>query len=182
MNAKKIIAEAAFSLFKERPFDDITVQMILDKAEVSRKTFYKYYFDKYELMELFYRSFMDQNIQENFNGRNFEQVVCHLYDFVKMNSSYFLNVVEISGHRSFWDFLREYSIEVYQSIRLQNTHADSLTEKERLFIIMMIDGQMSLLKQLVKGKVTLDREEFADLLCSIMPDSYKAILEKDPVG
>ena len=47
---------------------------------------------------------------------------------------------------------------------------------------MMIDGQMSLLKQLVKGKVTLDREEFADLLCSIMPDSYKAILKKDPVG
>ncbi len=91
-------------------------------------------------------------------------------------------LVKISGHRSFWDFLREYSIEVYQSIRLQNTHADSLTEKERLFIIMMIDGQMSLLKQLVKGKVTLDREEFADLLCSIMPDSYKAILEKDPVG
>ncbi len=67
MNTKKIITDAAFSLFREFPFDVITVQMILNKAEVSRKTFYKYFEDKYELMELYYRRTMDQYIQKYYS-------------------------------------------------------------------------------------------------------------------
>lgn len=175
MNTKAIICEAAFSLFKEFPFDAITVQMILNRAEVSRKTFYKYFSDKYELMELFYKRFMDQNIRENYDGHNWDEILCALYDFVELDLPYFRNVKDISGQGSFWDFLRDYSYAFYSSVKLHNEQRDRLTEDEHLTIYMIVDGQMAALKQLIEGKVTLGRTEFSRVLNAIVPSSYKEI-------
>lgn len=46
---KRAISEAFIALLQKTPFKKITVQNILDKAEVHRATFYHYYFDKYDL-------------------------------------------------------------------------------------------------------------------------------------
>jgi len=179
MNAKRIITDAAFSLFREFPFDTITVQMILNRAEVSRKTFYKYFADKYELMELYYRSVMDDNLQKVYDGHNWEDILRTLYDFIQLEISYFRHVSDMTGQGSFWEFLREYSFQFYRSIKLHNEHRGELTEEERITILMIIEGQMALFKLLVEGKADVDRDEFAALLCSIMPDSYKDLLHDE---
>ena len=41
MNTEEIIKDAAFKLFEEGRFENITVQDILDEAHVGRTTFYK---------------------------------------------------------------------------------------------------------------------------------------------
>ena len=46
-------------------------------------------------------------------------------------------------------------------------------EEERLTILMIIEAQIAVFKELVNGTTSIRREEFADLLCSIMPVSYK---------
>lgn len=45
------IRQAFFALLKEKNYDDITVQDILDKAVINRTTFYKYYNNKQELAQ-----------------------------------------------------------------------------------------------------------------------------------
>ena len=47
----KAITQALISLLKEKPFEKITVQDILDETPVTRSTFYKHYHDKYEIAE-----------------------------------------------------------------------------------------------------------------------------------
>lgn len=172
MNTKKIITDAAFSLFREFPFDVITVQMILNKAEVSRKTFYKYFQDKYELMALYYRRIMDQYIKDHYNGHNWHDILCFLYDFIKEERTYFKHVSAISGPDNFWTFLRRYSFNFYSRIKLQNEKREQLTETERLMILMIIEAQMTIFKELVDGTTDISREDFAGLLCSVMPESY----------
>ena len=54
MNAKKILKTAAYSLICDHDIDDITVNMILEAAEISKKTFYRYYPDKYALANEIY--------------------------------------------------------------------------------------------------------------------------------
>src|SRR5947209_20021882 len=41
--------DAMMALLVEKPFEDITVQNVLDRAEVSRSTFYTHYRDKNDL-------------------------------------------------------------------------------------------------------------------------------------
>lgn len=43
------LGDALVALLVEKPFDDITVQEVLDRAQVSRSTFYEHYRDKNDL-------------------------------------------------------------------------------------------------------------------------------------
>src|SRR5256885_10811660 len=43
------LGDAIMALLVEKPFDDITVQDVLDRAEVSRSTFYTHFRDKNDL-------------------------------------------------------------------------------------------------------------------------------------
>ena len=63
MNAKRRLYEAIEKLVKERPSEKITVQEILDEAEVSRRTFYKYFPDKYALANSLYESYVTEHIR-----------------------------------------------------------------------------------------------------------------------
>lgn len=47
----KLIRESLISLLEEKSFDSITVEEISQRAMVSRTTFYRYYQDKYQLVE-----------------------------------------------------------------------------------------------------------------------------------
>ena len=177
MNTKQIIIDAAFSLFEQRPFQRVTVQDILNEAQVSRATFYKFFSDKHELMHLYYRSFMDRTIEQDFNGHNWREIAEHLLSFMLTKQSFFLNVKDTEGQDSFWDFLRSYSFDFYSAVKLRNEKREVLTEYERLTIISHIDGAITLLKMYIEGKVGLAPEELAKLICSTIPDSYQEYQE-----
>src|SRR6185312_7459123 len=44
------LGDALIALMQEKPFDTITVQEVLDRAHVSRSTFYTHYSDKDDLL------------------------------------------------------------------------------------------------------------------------------------
>lgn len=48
---KKLLKDTMINLLDEATFEDITVTMLCDRAEVSRITFYAHYADKYDLVE-----------------------------------------------------------------------------------------------------------------------------------
>ena len=47
---KSALQEAFFSLISEKPFNDITVNELCDRAGVRRATFYKHFSDKYDFL------------------------------------------------------------------------------------------------------------------------------------
>jgi len=47
--AREAIVKAAYELFAERGFDDVTVSEIAERAEVGRTTFFRYFSDKQEV-------------------------------------------------------------------------------------------------------------------------------------
>lgn len=49
---KKYIQKAFTDLLAEKDFEDISIQDIMERAELNRATFYNHYQDKYELLEV----------------------------------------------------------------------------------------------------------------------------------
>lgn len=49
---RRYIQEAFTDLLAEMDFEDLSIQDIMDRAELNRATFYNHYQDKYELLEL----------------------------------------------------------------------------------------------------------------------------------
>ncbi len=173
MNTKEIIINSAYELFEEIPFEEITVQKILDKAHVSRRTFYKYFLDKYELMHLYCYSFLEKNFAENYNGRNWDTIMEYNLLFIDSKKAYFNNVKNVQGQDSLWNFLRQYGFGSYKDIKLKNEQREELTESKRLIIIAVVEGQIEIMKRFIEGDINMDCRETARLVCSLIPDSYQ---------
>ena len=58
-----LLFDALLALLTRRSFDDICVTDICGRANVHRSTFYKYYVDKYELLEVRFRAMLGEIIQ-----------------------------------------------------------------------------------------------------------------------
>jgi AcrR family transcriptional regulator len=58
----KLLFEALISLLKERPFEEVNVTDICDRAMVHRTTFYKHFEDKYHLLRC-----LIKDLQKDFN-------------------------------------------------------------------------------------------------------------------
>src|SRR5258708_5715561 len=61
---RKLIREALIALIEERSFDAITVGEIAKRAMVSRAAFYRYYHDKYDLVEQLFEEAMHTLMSE----------------------------------------------------------------------------------------------------------------------
>ncbi len=55
-----LLFDALLALLTRRSFDDICVTDICGRANVHRSTFYKYYVDKYELLEVQFQGLIEQ--------------------------------------------------------------------------------------------------------------------------
>lgn len=60
----KLLWEALMAELSQRPFEEITVKEICERAMVHRSTFYKYYEDKYALLEQGMRQMYDALVAE----------------------------------------------------------------------------------------------------------------------
>lgn len=86
LKTQKAIRQALAELLQEKELRKITVQEIVDKADISRVTFYKYYLDVYDLydkienemlinMGLIVLQLSDNSIDEFFN-----KLISYIYD------------------------------------------------------------------------------------------------------
>jgi len=56
---KRSLSEALVELIQEKRFDDITVQNVIDRADVGRSTFYSHFRDKEDLFQKDWERFLD---------------------------------------------------------------------------------------------------------------------------
>ena len=64
IKTKKSLRDALLELISEKEFDKISVTQICDKALVNRMTFYKYYNDKYELLDYCFEYLSDSLVKK----------------------------------------------------------------------------------------------------------------------
>ena len=60
----KALVEALMELMEERPFEEITVAALCDRAMIRRTTFYKHFTDKYEVLDFALQSLWDELMGE----------------------------------------------------------------------------------------------------------------------
>ncbi|HZG85542.1 TetR/AcrR family transcriptional regulator [Paenibacillus sp.] len=111
--SQEAIKKAVLELMSEKDFNQITIQDISDRANVSRKTIYLHYMDKYDLL--------DKLIEEHINEL---QILCESsaemdfidgntvwFEYLESNYLFFSTMLESKGAPSFRRQFLEFVIE-----------------------------------------------------------------------
>lgn len=123
---KKNIKETFLTLLEEKPLNKLHVQEILDRAQINRATFYKYYLDKYDLAEQMVRECMDtlmrmaeKRFDKEMNLSEIQMIILDIYGYIKANRRMVLVLWKSEGnsvhlYRDMEDLLRHLCLERLQ--------------------------------------------------------------------
>ena len=166
-------------LMEEKPFEEIKVTDICNKALVNRSTFYDHFNDKYELFESYVR----------YIGKNLDDKINVDVDAVSMNQLYieyiklFLN--ELEENFSLYEvvFKNNSNSNIRKSIIniLTNAILNKINEEyeihdlyfAKLAVIFYVSGAITLVEYGFDNNIPFEKDKVIDLFNHIIPEIDK---------
>lgn len=155
-------------------FEDIKVKLICEKAGVSRKTFYTFYKDKYDVIEsIFYNDIFLYSLKlyELFGDvRNVTPLVLEkIYQKYYDDKPFYTNAFKITGNHSFEESI-VYHLNIFNQKLLEK---QSINSYEKEFISYYFSGsQTIILKKWIKDGMVMSPKELSKLHQQLVNDSF----------
>lgn len=146
--------------------------MIMREAGVSRSTFYRYFKDKYEVMNANYKMALDYYIQPQ-HSSNYRDLCYHLFNYCQNNLKFFSRALESTGFNSFGNFIYEYSYDTALRITRLNRGGAGFTPVEELQVDVFCNGICAVYRNIICQRYSISPSDAADALYEMMPESLK---------
>lgn len=119
LKSQEAIKNAVIVLMSEKKYDDITIQDISDKANVSRRTVYLHYMDKYDLLDKLIEEHIDalRDICELENEMDSKKGSVTWFDYFESNYLFFSSMLASKGAPFFRKRFLEFVIEDIKDVK-----------------------------------------------------------------
>lgn len=181
METRQDIVNALIQLMSQKNLNKIYVKDIASQAKITRQTFYRYFQDKYDVINWYY----DTNIETLFVSTNsvagIRRNLITKFDFYKDHMMFFKNAYQCNDQNSLTN--HEYHrIFVSLSAKItDNTGLDEIGQSQELSYALsyFIHGLLHLTIDWLKAACPLSSEDFANIVIELMPLSVKKHLKVD---
>ena len=162
MESRDVILENTRELVCKNGFDKVTVKMICEKTNISRKTFYIFYQDKYDILEqILVKDVINElnDLLDKFGKIDLnrpiilEQVYQNIYD----TKEFYSKAIETKGENSLESYLLYYFIKCYYKI-LADAKVDSAIEMDYLTYFYSASHVMLIKKWITDGYILTPRQ------------------------
>lgn len=165
------IVDAFVRLVVRYGYDQISIQMLLREADVSKTTFYRYFRDKADVMDTRFRMIYDQALED--------QSCCSLRDLFTIllrqarEHPDQLAMFATTGYNAYREFIYRYTYTMGKEI-VETAWGRTMSEQECFHIAFFCGGGSRILEQWSQGKVyqQMSSEEAADQICNMVNDRY----------
>ena len=103
---KKALAQALKKLLTEKDFEKISIGEICDECDMSRKSFYYHFHDKYELVIWIFRTEFWDKLRARTDGAPLESL-SRLAKYFYTNRDFYKPILAVSGQNSFSEYFGE---------------------------------------------------------------------------
>lgn len=177
--SRKAIFDACVALVKEKDFQNITVNEIVERADLNRGTFYLHFEDKYDMMNSFENEMIDKIedvLLNNLPEEQFNQLfIQSRYDTIiqiltcyEENKELLQLLMKSSHNASFQAKLREKLKYVLTEKILPNLENFELKIPTDLFVILFTSISLSLAEYAQQSEEPIDAEQLGKFLVNIM--------------
>ena len=166
---KKAISDAVWSLMQEKNFEDLSVNDICDRAEISRTTFYYYYVDKYDWLEkvvgaMSREHFPVISVNEQ-NRQHFIELMTITHQNVADHLPYYATLNKnASQNRVFYDRLQNILIDISKE-RLSED--GELSVEDDLKLHFLVSVFLCVLQWWLQNDLPVPPKQLAELVYSI---------------
>lgn len=132
MITKRALAGSLKKLMLKKPFDKLTVNDICAEAEISRRSFYRYFRDKHDLLSwIYYDNYFSKiELRDDWVIWDYLPQIC---DYCYEDRHFFKKAVQVEGQnsaRAYWrEFLRPLIVRDFLDTYLTDKSADFYIEK-----------------------------------------------------
>ena len=180
---KRALAAALKELMKDIPFHKITISDICDQCDMSRKSFYYHFRDKYDLINWIFESEYISPLEEqlaHYQPANENEMsaidirwalVEHLCQYFHENKGFYGKVFQIRGQNCFTDYfkdlLRPLMVAKFNALPYDQRVIEFSTE-------FYMDSSLSALERWIVEKNAVPPTEFVRLLRTCIKVLYDA--------
>ena len=178
---KRVLAMSLKGLLVKRPLDAITIQDIVDDAEVSRKTFYYHFQDVYALLEWILVDEGKRILEGNITANTWQQGLRNVFAYFQNNRAMILNVHRSLQHNS--DFFKVQVTELLQPLleRIfeEQPNQEQVSEEDKAFILRLYSfGLVTLFLRWIDDGMKPDAAYLMDQLQRIFSGSMDYVIRK----
>lgn len=176
---KKAITDTFLELLNEKRLDRITVKDIVEKCGVSRKTFYYYFDDIYDLLEKCLEDLKQTSVSKINDISSFEAELQRLAEFVMNNKKAVYHIYNSVSRDKLEDYLYESALPVISGTMNEKLKKSSYS-KEDIEIVSMVcaNAFTSCVLRWVKEGMTADFNYILKRIAVLIEDSLDSAVEK----
>ena len=157
MNTKDLFANALLVLLKQYTYKEITITQIAQEANLSRKTFYRTFEGKDELIQYIFTSLYKQCESEivDKKAQHYWDVVQCYFDFWENHRNLLTLFNKSALTQLFFDGAYHYSFQIFEYIRSKEV-SDYLSSELPYLLAYSVGGMHSMLLKWVEDDMKVD--------------------------
>ena len=113
---KQKIAQSFEKLLVAKNFDDITVMNIVEASGISKATFYRYFKDKYDILDYGVKNNISSFFEPYLKGHSLQTVHYDFQEYLYSKKEFFYKAMKTEGPNSFENSLIEASVDLFYKI------------------------------------------------------------------
>ncbi len=159
MSAKELLAESFLELAEKKRIDRISIVDIIDNADVSRKTFYNNFLDKYDLIKWIHERNCKKIADDHINTH--PVISCRkMFEYFEKNISFYKYLLRERQDEVYQSFY-EVTMEIMGGYVLSESGKDKLTEEEEFQLSLHVHGSIHKIVEWIRSPENILKEDIA---------------------
>ena len=165
---KYIFAQAIKDLIKVVPLDKIAVTDIVTRSGMTRQTFYRYFKDKYDLVNWYFEKLVLQSFRQMGNGCSLQEALQLKFAFINSEHSFFKEAFKSNHYNNLVNYDFNCIYEFYKGIIEKNLN-HSVDDDLDFLLKMYCKGSIDMTVDWVLNDMPISIEKIVSLLIEALP-------------
>lgn len=176
LTTKEVLFESFKELAQEKKLEDISINNIVENGHISRATFYRYFKDKFDLMEQYYQHEIEKICHDLYENNDLTKMQKEFNEFVFGNLDLFNNLGKYEGQNNIFDIIYVYCVNLHIRQAKKYYQNDKIPEELLFAIYYHASGGVAMMKKIIINKeLELSEKQYTNYYKNCMPMILKKI-------
>lgn len=171
---KYLFAESIKELMHKQSLDKITVTDIVKKSGKTRQTFYRYFQDKYDLVNWYFEKLADKSFRQIGNSSTLKEGLVKKFTFLLNDKVFFMQAFQSKDYNNVENYDYQCILEFYSSIIQKKI--GTISDDIMFLLEMYCHGSITMTVQWAVHGMQQSPEVIADLLIDALPPRLEELL------